>query len=328
MKTRLLLLFLGLVMLSDFAFGQKIKHRKNSKPWEFVGGFGATNFLGELGGQKNIGKNGLRDLDFLATRPLFNIGGRHNHNEHFASRAGFYYGRLRGSDKYTTNYARQYRNLSFRSPVIELSVQMEYSPVREKSDNVYVLPDGLKDFIIKIKNKLGKKGEATGEGELTTDIGPMQIYPYVFAGIGGLYFNPKAKYNDKWYALQKLGTEGQGIEPGTKKYRRVTVCVPMGAGIKYKYNKRIAVGLEYGLRKTFTDYMDDVSTDYYDKSKIQSNYGEAAVALSDPSSGVKPGNTKVGEQRGDPSDKDWYMFMNISISMKLMTMKQRIRPKY
>lgn len=328
MFKRIFIFFICFILPVTYSFGQKkLKHRKNSRPYEIVGGFGATNFLGELGGQKDIGKNGIRDLDFLATRPLFNLGVRYNTCEFAAARANFFYGRLLGKDKYTTNPARNYRNLSFKSPIIELSTQVEFSFIREKSDNVYILPDAVKEFITKLKGKFGKAQQGEG-GQNNDDIAPISFYPYAFLGIGGFYFNPKAKYNDKWYALQKLGTEGQGIEPGMKKYRRVSICIPMGLGLKYKYNKKIALGFEYGLRKTFTDYVDDVSTKYYDKGKLRSQYGEASAALSDPSDGSKPGNTIAGEQRGDSKDKDWYMFLNLTVSYKLETIKQRIRPKY
>jgi hypothetical protein len=68
------------------------------------------------------------------------------------------------------------------------------------------------------------------------------------------------------------------------------------------------------MRKTFTDYIDDISQEYYidfnavpDQSKIG-----ASQYLSDPSA------TKhaPGMQRGNPQNNDWYSFAGITISYR------------
>jgi hypothetical protein len=78
------------------------------------------------------------------------------------------------------------------------------------------------------------------------------------------------------------------------------------------------MGFEFGIRKTFTDYIDDVSKTYYDNDAISQANGPIAAALADPSLVETPA-TNVGSQRGDPSDKDAYMFMIFSIHYKLRT---------
>ncbi|MEK7253597.1 MAG: DUF6089 family protein, partial [Bacteroidota bacterium] len=79
--------------------------------------------------------------------------------------------------------------------------------------------------------------------------------PYVFAGIAATYFNPQAQMRGAWYNLQPLQTEG-------KKYSRCTVALPFGLGMKFNLTYKLNVGVEVGARKTFTDYLDDVSTKY------------------------------------------------------------------
>ncbi|MTI24103.1 DUF6089 family protein, partial [Fulvivirga kasyanovii] len=98
-----------------------------------------------------------------------------------------------------------------------------------------------------------------------------QFNLYGFLGVGGLYFNPKAELNGKKYALQPLATEG--VE-----YSRFTFVVPFGAGVKYKVGPFFNIALEGGYRLTFTDYLDDVSTNYVDNSSFTN---PTAAALAD-----------------------------------------------
>ena len=39
---------------------------------------------------------------------------------------------------------------------------------------------------------------------------------YLFAGVGGFYFDPKAQFQNTWVRLKPLGTEGQGLEGGAR----------------------------------------------------------------------------------------------------------------
>jgi len=147
-----------------------------------------------------------------------------------------------------------------------------------------------------------------------------EIYMYGFAGVGIFYFNPKTEIDGHVYELQPMGTEGQGSVPTREKYSRIQMCIPVGIGFKYTIDRAWGVGLELGLRKTFTDYIDDVSTTYFDFA----GYGDPEAALKeyvsdpslgDPAAGASP--TGAGMQRGDPRDKDSYLFAIFSINYKL-----------
>jgi len=146
-------------------------------------------------------------------------------------------------------------------------------------------------------------------------------------GISGFWFNPQGQLNGKWYNLQPLGTEGQGIIPTRKKYSRIQPAIPYGIGFKYGLDRKWSVGLEFGVRKTFTDYIDDVSTTYFDKELIREQYGDIAAQLSDPSSGEHPQWTASGQQRGDAKDKDAYMYMTINVVYKLKQNRRGL-PKF
>lgn len=292
--------------------GGTFVNKKNKARKEYVLAIGAANFLGELGGANQIGTNFVKDLEFSATRPSFALGMRYKYARRLAVKGGFYYQLLSGSDNLTKEPFRHNRNLSFRSNIFELSVQTEFYFTKEQSGHLY-----------KIKNAKGMKS--------------YDWQSYLFVGIGGFYYNPQAKYKGDWVSLQPLGTEGQGLPGGAKKYSRVSACIPYGLGIKYGLDKDWSVGLEIGIRKTFTDYIDDVSTIYYDNSALFVAHGEASAALADPSLQNYPdefgGNatgyvqSAAGQQRGDKKDKDAYMFINITVSYKVPH-KRRTRSKF
>ncbi len=301
MKRKGIILFLFVLITNLTLLGQTSSRWKRMR-YEIFYGIGATNFLGELGGANREGTDFVRDLEISMTRELGSIGIRYRLTETFSTKAMLSVGLLKGDDKLTQEIYRHYRNLAFRSTIIEFSDQFEYSIIREKQGHRYNL-----------RRVRGLKGFKTNT--------------YFFAGIGGVYFNPKNQYNGKWYALQPLGTEGQGLVPTRKKYSRFSLCVPYGIGFKYGLNRRWNIGIEFGVRKTFTDYMDDVSTTYYDNQMIRDARGDVAAYLADPSDGTHPGWTAAYNQRGDPKNKDSYMFLIINATYKLYTTRQGL-PKF
>ena len=107
-------------------------------------------------------------------------------------------------------------------------------------------------------------------------------------------------------------------------YSRVAFCIPYGIGVKEAINRYWSVGVEVGIRKTFTDYIDDVSGVYYDNNKLRAARGDMAADLADPSLSYLPsgieGNgyqTAAGEVRGHSQHKDAYMFLNVTFSYKI-----------
>lgn len=269
--------------------------------YELIYGLGVSNFLGELGGANQIGTNYFKDLEFSQTRFATSVGLRYKLGEYFAVKTGFLYGEIRGDDKLTEEFFRKNRNLHFKSPIYEFSTTIEASFMKEQVGHRY-----------RLRGIRGQKA--------------FGLYTYVFAGIGAFYFNPKAQLNGKWVDLQPLGTEGQGLVPTRRKYSLIQMCIPVGIGFKYTLNRQLGFGIEYGLRKTFTDYLDDVSLTYFDNDKIRDMYGPDAAGLADPSE-IKTPITSAGQQRGDPRDNDSYMFLVISVNYKLRTAKNNL-PKF
>jgi hypothetical protein len=122
--------------------------------------------------------------------------------------------------------------------------------------------------------------------------------------------------DDTWYDLQSLGTEGQGTtaRPGSAPYKVDHVSVPFGAGFKFDLGK-VDVQLEWGMRRTGTDYIDDVSGTYVDNDVLAFENGPLAALLADPT-GVHtiPGFNNDDRSRGDPNTRDWYSYSGLTIT--------------
>ncbi|MEP2024053.1 MAG: DUF6089 family protein [Reichenbachiella sp.] len=71
-------------------------------------------------------------------------------------------------------------------------------------------------------------------------------------------------------------------------FSSIQPVLPFGGGVKHLIGKQFSLALEFGARKTFFDQLDGISDgDVFDKTNTQ---------------------------YGNPNDKDWYHFFNISIS--------------
>ena len=248
----------------------------------------STHFLSaqstEIGGFFGV-TNYLGDLSRDVYEPTqFNVAlgvfARQNVTEHWSVKAGMNGGILSGSDQYTNKPAR---NLNFRTMLIETALQLEY--------NIVTLPV-LDDQHL--------------------------VSPYVFAGVGGFYFNPYALYRGSMVELQPLGTEGQGLEGYDPYYQRVGLSVPMGGGLKFNINGRSSVGFEFGFRKTFTDYLDDVSGAYPDRSDMIEADRVMGYTLSyrTPEYNIKAPLEAKG-LRGNPDNMDAYVFAGVQAAIVL-----------
>lgn len=216
-----------------------------------------------------------------STGPAVGLTGSYAVSERFTLRAGFTYGTIHGKDASSKDSARQARNLSFNTSLKELSLV------------------GIYQFF-------------------NAD---LRFSPYVFAGISGFRFNPYAKDSSggKVY-LQPLGTEGQGIPDAPKKYARTAIAIPFGAGLRYSISPRIDLSIETGLRKTFTDYIDDVSTAYPDAQKLGAANGAQAVAFSYRGDELSHGVSSfpaAGSQRGGAKEKDYYAFTGVHLNFRI-----------
>jgi opacity protein-like surface antigen len=237
-----------------------------------------------LGGTNYVGD--MTDSRFQEVNFAAGIMLRYNPNHNFSLRGSIFYGSINGDDANHSSEEVRKRNLDFHSPLFEFSGQVEW-------------------------NLFGFDALGSRPGKRFT--------PYLFGGVGIFKFNPKSELEGTVYELQPLGTEGQGTTPlqGRKKYALTQVSLPFGAGIKLRIAPRFVLGLEYGPRFTFTDYLDDVSLTYVEEAIIEAQYGRNAMLLSNRS-GEEQGPydiiTRKGNQRGDNKERDWYNWFGVTLS--------------
>jgi len=306
MKRNLVILLLLLFLVSTV--DAQRRRRRHSARWkryryELLGGGMFTNFMGELGGANDRGSNFLNDFEASMTRFGLFGGMRYKLAEIVAVKSTLSYAILRGDDKTTKEPARMNRNLNFMSHVVEFATQLEIYTAREKVGHRYNL-----------RRVRGLRG--------------FSVTTYFFAGVGVFWFSPWGKnpQTGEWVALHDLGTEGQGLVPTRDPYSQFQIAIPYGIGFKYGLNRKWSIGLEFGPRYTFTDYIDDVSSTYFDNDRLKQEKGELAAIMADPSL-VKNGQTAYNQQRGDAHDNDMYMFLSISLSYKLRTTRRGL-PKF
>lgn len=152
------------------------------------------------------------------------------------------------------------------------------------------------------------------------------INPYVFAGLAIFKFNPYAyDVEDQKIYLQPLSTEGQGLSayPDRKPYKLTQIAIPFGGGIKFSVCPGVDLGFEVGMRKLFTEYIDDVSKSYVDWQVLYNERGPKAVDMSFRGDELNhiPTNSLIsypgeGTQRGDPN-KDYYYISGFHLTYKL-----------
>lgn len=206
-----------------------------------------------------------------------------NFNPRWGLGLNYNYGKIKGFDSQSTNAQLQERNLSFHTPLNEISLLADFN------------------FF-----------------DLYSDGSKRKFTPYLFAGIGTVVFNPKTYYNGIEYQLRFFNTEGQA-----ETYKQYALTIPYGAGVRYKFTERWQLYSQIGYRTALTDYLDDVSGVYpsVDAWKNASS-PSLSKSLSDRSgekNGVYIG--APGSQRGDFRKRDTYMFVGIGISYTFVSQK-------
>jgi hypothetical protein len=154
------------------------------------------------------------------------------------------------------------------------------------------------------------------------DITTKRVTPYFYGGLAVFWFNPWTFDNSgKKVFLKPLGTEGQGLSeyPKQRPYSLTQLAIPFGTGIRYAVSEWVTIGVEFSQRKSFTDYIDDVSTHYVNPEALLLARGSKAVEMAyraDEIRGANPDYPAPGEQRGTPSEMDWYYFFGTTVEIK------------
>lgn len=286
-----------LVLSANFtSFGQSSEYESY---WEIGATLGPSNFLGDLGGTQGRGTTFLKDNNFPMTKLAGGLYAEYSYKHLIGLRFALNIGSLEGDDaiikgKGGLEEARKIRNSNFKSSLQEAMLLLVVYPT-------IFLENDADDTWLKLR-------------------------PYAMIGAGVFRFNPKGQVpgTDRWVELQPLRTEGQGFAeyPDRKPYKLTQLNIPMGFGVKYYLTETFHVGLEVLHRKTFTDYIDDVSTNYVDpalfyKYMPAQQAGLAATMANKSLYQSNPTRFGPGDKRGTPSNNDAYYTFNLKVGFRI-----------
>ena len=253
--------------------------------------FGGANYLGEIGG-KDDPRASVLDADIISTSPAAGAFLRYAINDKVRISGEVNYVHIRQADKNADNPARQARNLNFRNRLFEFGFRADFS-------------------VFNIIDRRSMQKYAT--------LGQRSFDVFLFTGLYGVLHNPQAQvthdptnaWEDRWYDLRPLRTEGQ-----VEEYASLIAAIPFGFGMEFSMRNGWTLGVEASWRSTFTDYLDDISGMYADPDGLtplaeaissQSNE-EIIAAIDNPSSGDVENHrfSERGTYRGNPESKDSY----------------------
>jgi hypothetical protein len=241
----------------------------------------------ELGlGVGGAGYIGDLNQDKLLKLSGLSLGGfaKMNIDPYWAIGLHYTYGKIKANDAESDNSQFRDRNINFKTPLNEVTLQVDFNFLE------YFAGGGTKRFT-----------------------------PYIFTGIGGVFYSPKAVYkdadgNDREYNLRFYQTEGQ-----RGAYRNYALTIPYGVGVKVRLKENWGLFSQLGYRTAHTDYLDDVSGRYPDPNVWENDsYLADRKFLSDPSL-TQYG--APGTQRGDFRKRDTYMFVGIGITYTFVSQK-------
>lgn len=225
-------------------------------------------------------------VDLKYTKPSVGLFVRRDINRFLTLRLGVQYGNIAGADSTNESKDLRARNLSFRSDIWEVNLMAEIN------------------FL---------------------DIEVTGYTPYVFVGVAGFSFYPTTKDSaGGTVRLRRLRTEGQGLPqyPDRQMYNIRQVSIPFGVGVKVQLNDLWTIGAELGFRKTFTDYLDDVSTTYVDQNTLLQYTGPNGVKFAYRGDEVNAKDVPRGTYpvdgtiRGSDKNKDWYVFSGVTLAYR------------
>ncbi|MCZ2223039.1 MAG: DUF6089 family protein [Chitinophagales bacterium] len=223
---------------------------------------------------------------FKQLSPAITLGGSYDLMEKLRVRVSLSGLSIKADDKDNSDIKYKQRNLNFKSFIWEFNAAAEY------------------DFLDNYEK--------------------YSFTPYVFFGPSIFGFNPTTvdRFGNK-VKLRDLGTEGQGLAayPDRKPYKLTQINLGFGAGIRVDLSESLQLGTELFIRKTFTDYLDDVSINSYVDPALfisQGNPYTQYLAFRGDEVGKSFSKTMP---RGNPKNKDLYYSFQLKLTYKLLNVE-------
>lgn len=268
------------LFITSYSFGQSFfyddKYYDADLLWEAGASFGIMNGVTDVGEKKG---NGLSPAyyDWKSSHTNKSIYFGVLYKSLLEGRMELTKGTIEGKDANSNSAYVRSKNFNYKSKIFELSFVGAFHPLTLFS----------------------------------TEQLPL-LSPYILAGVGIFSFYPTTYYNGEWLPLRRMNTEGQTSAeyPARKQYNLRAISVPVGLGVKYEYNAKFNIRLEALGRFTTSDYLDDVSTTYVDRSIFPT---ELQKILAHRYKELDPELDRTGWARGNGNNKDGFFTVNLKI---------------
>lgn len=257
-----------------------LQYEGKAQFFELSFGAGISAYMGDLAPELKVHSTGI-------LYPAFSTGLRTGIREGLSFKFSATLLTIGAKDQLANDPFRVQRNLSFKSTIKEMALHVEFFPFSSLESPFFSI---------------------------------AQVYLY--SGLAYFFHNPKALYQGKWYSLQPLSTEGQEtvIRPTIKRYSLRDLSIPFGGGFIFFLEDNCSIGVFLSVRKSFTDYLDDVSGRYVDAAILTVESGEIAGILSNRTRELGSSATMIfppGAIRGNPDKKDWYATLELSVGFTI-----------
>ncbi|NUQ22441.1 MAG: outer membrane beta-barrel protein [Saprospiraceae bacterium] len=215
--------------------------------WEVGAFIGLANYQGDL----------VKETFplFKEGNPAFGFSGRYVYDYTWSFRGNFTIGKITGDDvNYRSDEFRAGRNARFENTLAELSGAVEWEPFGEWR---YLSGMGFKKM----------------------------ISPYIFAGVGFTFTGLDAQY-----PAPETVSPGMALllaQDKNANFSKTLIVLPVGLGVKFDLSEYWFLGLEFGMRYAFTDYLDGIS------------------------------------KAGNPDKNDWYQFSGFQVVHRLRNTRRR-----
>jgi len=232
-----------IIIVVFFSFHSSFSQLWKRTRYEVMFITGINSVFTDLGGGGTDRKPLFLDFDYQSIRPLGGVGARYKIRRDHALKLDLIFAYYRADDDWTIEQSRANRERHVRGPLFDFTLRYEYSVIKERLGRRYALIyfRGGRNFSFSYVNT------------------------YFFLGIGGFWFSPRVQVNGTWI---KANVDNFGLTSYKKDYSHIQFAMPFGVGFKYAINREWKLALEFGARKTFTDYLDH----HYDKYSKGDDY--------------------------------------------------------
>ena len=155
-------------------------------------------------------------------------------------------GEIKGTDQnFDLNDFTEKRNFNFKTTITEVGLSLNWEPFGKKR----LSPDKVYKNIIS---------------------------PYLFAGVAIAFTDPVPDFSN----APRDGRFPRIQADKSANYNKNRLSIPIGLGVKFDVSRKLSIGLEFGARTAFTDYLDGIS------------------------------------QSANPDRNDWYQFAGVTFGLK------------